>query len=151
MPPFEAQDPAFEERVRGSFARQPFMATLGARLTRVEPGAVDILLPYRPDLTQQHGFVHAGAVTSVVDSACGYAAFTLMPADAGVLSVEFKINLVAPARGDELIARGRVERPGRTLSTCRGEVMARTDGEEKLVAVMLATMMTVRGRDEVRG
>src|SRR6185503_7902077 len=98
MVEFQAQDPNFENRVRESFARQQLMQTLGATLTLVEPGAIEIELPYRIDLTQQHGFLHAGVIASVLDSACGYAAFSLMPADAEVLSVEFKINLLAPAR-----------------------------------------------------
>ncbi|HVT56845.1 MAG TPA: PaaI family thioesterase [Thermoanaerobaculia bacterium] len=149
--PFQPQDPDFAERVRASFARQPFMATLGARLARVASGEVDIELPFRGELTQQHGFMHAGVVTAIADTACGYAAYTLMPADAGVLSVEFKINLVAPAAGDTMIARGRVTRPGRTLTVCAGEVWAATGGEETLVAALLGTMMAVRGRLGIAG
>src|SRR5215510_8281625 len=113
---FAAVNPDFENRVRKSFARQAFMSTLGATLTRVEPGAVEIRLPIRPEVSQQHGFVHAGAVAAIGDSACGYAALSLMPADTGVLAVEYKINLMAPAVGEVLIARGRVLRAGRTLS-----------------------------------
>jgi uncharacterized protein (TIGR00369 family) len=150
-PAFQPQDPDFAERVRASFARQPFMATLGARLARVAAGEVDIELPFRGELTQQHGFMHAGVVTAIADTACGYAAYTLMPADAGVLSVEFKINLVAPAAGDTMIARGRVTRPGRTLTVCAGEVWAATGGEETLVAALLGTMMAVRGRPGIAG
>lgn len=145
-------DPAFAARVRASFARQPFMATLGACLTRVDPGEVEIELPFRDDLTQQHGFLHAGVVAALADTACGYAAFTLMPADAAVLSVEFKLNLLAPARGDRLIGRGRVLRAGRTITVCAGDVAAlEAGGEEKLVASMLATIMAVRGRPELSG
>jgi uncharacterized protein (TIGR00369 family) len=107
---------------------------------------VDVHLPFRAGLTQQHGFLHAGAMTAVVDSACGYAALTLMPADAAVLSVEFKVNLLAPGKGDRVVARGRVLRSGRTLTTCTGDVFAVERGEERLVLTMLATMMAVRGR-----
>ena len=142
-------DPAFAERVRRSFARQRLMATLGATLARVAPGEVEIALPFREELTQQHGFLHAGAVTSAVDSACGYAALTLMPAGAAVLTVEFKVNLLAPAEGERFLARGRVVRAGRTLSVCTGEVTAFRGAEEKTVALMTATVMTVRERAEL--
>lgn len=144
--PFEAQDPEFAPRVRESFARQAFMATLGARLARVEPGAVDIELPVREALTQQHGSVHAGAVASVLDSAAGYAAFSLMPAGAGVVSVEFKLNLLEPARGDSILAEGRVVRAGRTLFTCTAEAWATDGGERKRVALLQGTMMCLVGR-----
>jgi uncharacterized protein (TIGR00369 family) len=138
-------DPAFEERVHASFARQQLMATLGATLERVAPGEVAIRLPFRAANSQQHGFVHAGALTSIVDSACGYAALTLMPPGAAVLSIEFKVNLLAPAKGD-LVARGRVVKAGRTITVCEGQVVAREGDGEKLVATMSATMMTVRDR-----
>ncbi|MEO8575947.1 MAG: PaaI family thioesterase [Gemmatimonadales bacterium] len=108
-------------------------------------------LPIHPGLTQQHGFVHAGAIASIADSACGYAAATLMPADTGVLAVEFKINLMAPAAGELLIARGRVLRPGRTLTVCQADVVAVVGGAEKTVALLTATIMTVRDRPEVLG
>jgi uncharacterized protein (TIGR00369 family) len=143
----EPRDPAFEARVRASFARQAAMATLGAELVWVAPGEIDIVLPFRAELTQQHGFLHAGIVTSIADSACGYAALSLMPSDVAVLSVEFKINLLAPASGRRFIAQGRVLKSGRTLSVCQGNVLGVDDqGEEKLVATMLATIMTVRDR-----
>jgi uncharacterized protein (TIGR00369 family) len=141
VPTFTPEDPDFEARVRATFARQRYMATIGAELLRVAPGEVDIGLPFRADLTQQHGYLHAGVVTAIVDSACGCAAFTLMPADSGVVSVEYKVNLLAPSVGERMIARGRVLRPGRTLTVCSGEVVAVTAGEEKTVAAMLATMM----------
>lgn len=141
----------FESRVRSSFERQQFMATLGAALGRVEPGFVEIHLPITQALSQQHGFVHAGAVASIADSACGYAALTLMGADSGVLAVEFKINLMAPAAGESLVARGRVIRAGRTLSVCQAEVAAVTGEVEKDVALLVATIMNVRGRSEVAG
>jgi uncharacterized protein (TIGR00369 family) len=143
---FEPKDPAFEHRVRESYARQRLLTLMGASLERVAPGEVDIRLPFRPDLAQQHGFMHAGAMTSVVDTACGYAALTLMPPDAAVLSVEFKVNLLAPGEGEAVLARARVLKPGRTLTVVRGDVFAVRRGEEKLVATMLATMMAVRGR-----
>ncbi len=143
---FEAQDPRFEARVRESFARQAFMATLGARLARVAPGEVDIELPVAEALTQQHGSVHAGAVTSVLDSAAGYAALSLMPADAGVVSVEFKVNLLEPARGECIVAQGRVLRAGRTLFTCTADAWAVERGSRTRVAMLQGTMMCLVGR-----
>jgi uncharacterized protein (TIGR00369 family) len=144
MPAFEPQDPDFEARVRASFLRQQVMATLGAAMTRVAPGEVEIQLPFRPDLTQQNGFLHAGIVTTIVDSACGYAAYSLMPVGVNVLTVEYKVNLLAPALGTLFAARGRVIKPGRTITVCAGEVVATQHRVEQLVATMLATMMTVR-------
>jgi uncharacterized protein (TIGR00369 family) len=145
MPP---TDPNYEARVRASFAKQQFMATLGASMTTVQPGEVSIELPFRPDLTQQHGFLHAGVVTSIIDSACGYAALTLMPPDRAVLSVEFKVNLIAPAQGATFQARGRVVRAGRTLTVCTGDL--RVVGSESVIAMMQATMMAVEGRSDRR-
>jgi len=144
MPDFAPSDTDFEARVRASFARQRVMRTIGARLTRVAPGEVDIELPFREDLTQQHGYLHAGIVTTVVDSACGYAAMSLTPPGGEVLSVEFKINLLSPATGESLVARASVKRAGRNITVCVGDAFAVNDGREKLVATMLATMMTVR-------
>jgi uncharacterized protein (TIGR00369 family) len=132
--------------VRASFARQQFMATLGARLERIVPGEVVIALPFRPELTQQHGFLHAGTVTAVVDSACGYAALSLMEPGAAVLSVEFKVNLLEPAAGARFLAIGRVLRSGRTLSVCSGEMRAVRPEGDVVIAVMQATMMAVRDR-----
>jgi uncharacterized protein (TIGR00369 family) len=149
--PLTPQDPDFEPRVRASFANQPAMATIGARLVRVAPGEVDIELPFRADLTQQNGFIHAGILSAVMDSACGYAAFTLMPADAGVLSIEFKVNLLAPAQGERMIARGRVVRAGRTVSVCQGDAFAVREGQERHVATMTGTMMTVLPRANAAG
>jgi uncharacterized protein (TIGR00369 family) len=120
------------------------MQLMGARLVRVDAGAIDIELPFRADLTQQHGFLHAGVVTTMADSACGFAAFTLMPADAAVLTIEFKVNLLSPAKGDVLIATGRILRAGRNVTVCQGEAWMRTGDERKHVAQMLATVMTVR-------
>ena len=147
----EPRNPRYEQDIRGSFATQQLMATIGARLARVTAGEIEIRVPFRPELTQQHGFLHAGVVTSALDSACGYAAFSLMPEGAGVLTVEFKTNLVAPARGEELIARGRVVRAGRTITVCQAEASMLADGAETLVATMLATIMTVRDRPDVAG
>jgi uncharacterized protein (TIGR00369 family) len=146
MPAFVPQDEHFAARVRSSFERQRLMETIGARLTRVSAGEVEIELPFREDLTQQHGYLHAGIVTSIVDSACGYAAMSLTPAGADILSVEYKINLLSPAKGERMIARARVIRSGRNLVVCMGDVFAVLDGQEKLVATMLATMMTMRER-----
>ncbi len=139
-------DPNYATRVRASFEKQRLMTTLGAVLDVVEPGRVDIRLPFREDLTQQHGFLHAGAIASVADSACGYAALSLMPADAGVLSIEFKCNLLAPAMGDGIVARGSVIRAGKTGMVCRADVFSIMNGEEKLVAAMQGTMMVARDR-----
>ena len=137
-------DPA--ERVRSSFARQRLMQTIGAVLEDVTPGGVAIRLPFREDLTQQHGFLHAGVIASVADSACGYAALSLMPEDAGVLSIEFKVNMLAPAKGDSIIARAEVIRAGRNIMVCRADVYAVTGTDEKLCAAMQGTMMVVTGR-----
>lgn len=139
-------DPNFAERVRASFAKQRIMATMGAQVESIEAGRVALRLPFRDDLTQQHGFLHAGVIAALADSACGYAALTLMPSDAAVLSVEFKVNMLAPAKGDAIVARAEVIRPGKTIMVCRADVVALTGGEEKLVAAMQGTMMVVRDR-----
>jgi uncharacterized protein (TIGR00369 family) len=147
MPAPTPDVPEVAARVRASFERQAFMATLGARLEAVEPGQVIIELPFREDLTQQHGFLHAGVVSAIADSACGYAALSLMPAGTAVLSVEFKLNLMKPAAGELFRAVGKVIRAGRTLTVCGAEVSARDrEGGETVIAVMQATMMTVRDR-----
>lgn len=138
-----------EARVRASFARQGLMTTLGASLESVAPGAVEIVLVPSAAVSQQHGFVHAGAVAAIADSAAGYAALSLMPPGAGVLTTEFKINLTAPAAGDRLIARGRVIKAGRTLTLAQAEVFAEVGGPPKLVAFLTATLMTIDGRDGV--
>lgn len=140
---FDPADPDYESRVRAGFNLQQVMATIGARLTEVAPGEVFIELPFSPALTQQHGYLHAGIITSIVDSACGFAAFTLMPASAGVLTVEYKVNLLSPAKGELFIASGKVIKPGRTLTVCNGEVFAVDKGARKLIAIMQATMMAV--------
>src|SRR5580765_7420636 len=129
----QAEDPAFAERVRSSFGRQAFMMLLGATLERVEVGAVNISVPYRADLTQQHGYLHAAVTTAIADSACGYAALTLAPAGCEVLSVEFKVNLLRPAAGERFVAEGRVLKQGRTISVVQGEVFAASGGRSTQV------------------
>jgi len=136
-------DPAFESRIRSSFARQGLMKTIGAHLVKVAPGEVRIELPYSKDFTQQHGFIHAGILSTIADNACGYAAYTLMPADSEVLGVENKINFLAPAKGERFISIGRVVKAGRTLAVCSGEVWAVDNGKRTLVAVMQTTMMVL--------
>ena len=135
-----------EERIRSSFAKQGLMHTLGAALVSVSPGLVEIALIPGPAISQQHGFVHAGAVSAIADSAAGYAALSLMPPDRGVLTTEFKINLVAPAVGERIIARGKVVKAGRTLTLVQAEVFAEAAGRERLVALLTATMMALEGR-----
>lgn len=148
----DALDPHFDRRCRDSFARQPLMATLGIRIVEVASGKAVLSVKHRADLTQQHGFLHAGVVSAGLDTACGYAAFTLMPADAGVLTIEFKVNLLAPALGPELRFEAEVTKAGRTISVAdaRAYQLGAT-GERKLVASMTATLMAVIGRPDIRG
>jgi len=131
------------ERVRANFARQQFMKTLGAELVSVTPGAVEIGFPFRAELTQQDGFIHAGGIASVMDSACGYAALSVAPEGTDVLSIEFKINLLSPAVGERFLARARVKRTGRNITVCAADAFAVRGVEEKLIATMLATIMAV--------
>jgi len=149
MQPHDAQ---FAQRTRDSFAKQPAMATLGVTIDEIAAGRVVLAMAHRADLTQQHGFLHAGMVATALDSACGYAAFTLMPADAGVLTIEYKINLLAPARGPLLRFEAQVTKAGRTISVVDGQAFQFEAGGagRKLVATMTATIMTVTGRDDVR-
>ena len=149
MSAFQTVDAGFERRVRESFGRQGAMRLLGARLGIVEPGRVDIELPFREDLSQQHGFFHAGITSTVADSAGGYAGYTLFPADSSVLTVEFKINLVAPAHGEKLIATGRVKKPGRTLTICEFEVLVFRGASSKVCALGLQTLMCVQDRGDM--
>jgi len=135
-----------EERIRSSFAKQGLMGTLGATLITVAPGRVEIALNPHPAISQQHGFVHAGAVSAIADTAAGYAALSLMPPGRGVLTTEFKINLVAPAVGERILARGRVVKSGRTLTLTQAEVFAESGGQERLIALLTATMMAIEGR-----
>ncbi|HEY6086508.1 MAG TPA: PaaI family thioesterase [Burkholderiaceae bacterium] len=140
-------DPGFRQRVHDSFARQGVMHTLGATLEVADPGRVVIVMAHKPELTQQHGFVHAGIVSTALDSACGYAAFSLMAADAAVLTIEFKVNLLAPARGPWFRFEGQVVKGGRTISVVEGKAWQHeAGGAETLCATMTATVMTVQGR-----
>src|SRR5215831_18199233 len=144
----QPSNPEYAEHIRTSFARQAIMQLIGANLGRVEPGFVEITLPYREDLTQQHGYLHAGIVSTIADSACGYAALSLMPSDSEVLTVEFKVNLLRPAKGVSFVARSGVIKAGRTLSVVTADVFAVSDsGEEQLIATMQGTMICLKGRD----
>ena len=143
-------DPEFERRTRASFAKQGIMAHLGATLERVEPGRVEIALPFRAELSQQHGFFHAGVIATIADSAGGYAGFTLFPAEAGVLTVEFKINLLAAADGERAIAAGEVVRKGRTLTVCRLDAWVEKQGRRNHCATGMQTLMSVVGRAGVK-
>lgn len=136
-------DPDFERRVRASFDRQGAMRLIGARLGRLGPGYCSVELPYRDDLTQQHGYIHAGIVSAILDCAGGYAGFTLFPADASVLTVEYKLNLLAPATGERLVAEAEVVKPGRTLAITRGEVYAEREGKRTLCAIMQQTLIVM--------
>ena len=151
MSDFTANDPDFVARVRKSFDAQGLMAHIGARLTSVAPGACEIELPYSEEVSQQHGFFHGGAVGTIADVAGGYAAFSLMDADDGILTVEYKLNLMAPADGDLLVARGQVVRAGRTLTVARAEVGVVKNGVEVACAAMQQTLMRIVGRAEVGG
>ncbi len=145
---FKSLNPDFAARVRASFKRQAAMGLIGAEITMIEPGRVTIELPVRDDLGQQHGFVHGGVVGMIADSAGGYSAFTLMPADASVLTVEYKLNMLAPAQGERLIAVGSVLKPGRTLSIVRADVYAVASGKETLIAAMQQTLMVMHGMSD---
>ncbi len=147
---FQPKDPNFDQRVRASFARQGAMASLGIEIARVDPGRIELAMPYAPAFTQQHGFVHAGIIATALDSACGYAAFSLMPANAEVLTVEFKTNLLAPAKGERYLFRAHVVRPGRTLTVCEAQAFAlQADAGERLIATMTGTLMTLFERPGV--
>ena len=143
-------DPGFEARTRASFERQGAMTLIGARMTRVEPGRVEIELPYRPELSQQHGFFHAGMIAAIADSAGGYAGFTLFPPDAGVLTVEFKLNLIAAADGELAVAVGEVIRAGRTLTVCRLDAYVEKGGRRVHCATGTQTLMCLVGRAGVK-
>ena len=148
---FAPADADFADRVRASFARQQAMEFIGARLTRVEPGLVEIELPFRRELTQQHGYFHAGITATIADSAGGYAGYTLFPADSSVLTVEYKMNLLAPADGERLVATGRVVKSGRTLTVCELAVVAVKNGKETACAHGLQTLMCMHGRADDAG
>jgi uncharacterized protein (TIGR00369 family) len=151
MAVFEPKDPLFQTRVRDSFLRQGVMKTLDVEIVGLRPGEIDLAMPYASAFTQQHGFLHAGIVATVLDSACGYAAFSLMPADASILTIEFKTNLLAPARGARFLFKGKVVKPGRTITVCEGNAFAIDGGEEKLIATMTGTLMALFGRVGMSG
>ncbi len=152
MSAFVAPDTDFETRVREGFARQQVMATLGAELTRVTPGMVEIEMPYSKALTQQYGFLHGGIISAALDSACGFAAYSVMPADAAVLTIEFKVNLLAPGKGERFLFRGSVTKPGRTIVVADGQAYAFDGGgEARLIATMTGTMMSIVGREGLVG
>jgi len=148
MPGFEPRNPVYAQRVQSSFDRQQVMKLLGARLARLAPGECDIELPFKAELTQQHGYFHGGIIGTIADSAGGYSAFTLMPEDSSVLTVEYKMNLLAPGDGELLIARGRVLKSGRTLVVARIDVVVVKGGRETLCATLLETLMTMHGRPD---
>ena len=143
---FEPRNPAWEKKSREIFERQSFMRMIGARIAALSPGTCDLELPYRDDLCQQNVFLHGGVITSIADTSCGIASSTLLSPDAGILSVEFKYNVMAPAAGERFIARGRVVRPGRTLTIAESAVFAVKDGVETEIGRMLATMMFLEGK-----
>lgn len=143
-------DPSFEQRVRTSYSRQSAMRLIGAALERVAHGEVEIVLPASPELLQQHGYVHGGMIGAVLDTACGFASLSTMPPGVGVLTVEYKINFLAPATGERFRMVGRVRKPGRTLTFAEADAYALREGRERLIATMTATMMTIAHRDEVR-
>ena len=146
MSAFQVQDPDYEERVRRTFANQPALGTFGITLARIEPGALELRMLYDARLSQQNGFLHGGVVSAALDTACGLASYTLMPAQADILTVEFKINLLAPAKGQTFRFVGNVVKPGRTLVVSEGHAYASNDGREKLIATMSATMITMVSR-----
>ncbi|MEQ8308470.1 MAG: PaaI family thioesterase [Hoeflea sp.] len=147
----EKPDENFRNRVATSFAKQEVMRTIGAELASVDYGIVEIEMPFRADLTQQHGFLHAGILSTALDSACGYAALSVMPPDAAVLTIEFKINLLSPGKGSRFLFRGEVTKPGNTIIVSDGRAYALADGPAKLIASMTGTMMVVRGREGIEG
>lgn len=148
MSDFQPRNPDFEARTRDSFSRQTFMSHLGADLVRVDPGHVEMRLPYQEFLCQQHGYFHGGVIGTLADNAGGYAAFSLMAAEDTVLTVEYKMNIMAPGEGDALIAVGTVVKPGRTLTISEARIYSEIDGRRKLCATALCTLMTMAGRPD---
>jgi uncharacterized protein (TIGR00369 family) len=147
---FEPKDPQFQARVAASFEKQGAMKTLGVEIIALSPGEIELGMPYSANYTQQHGFIHAGVIATVLDSACGYAAFSLMPEDAAILTVEFKINLLAPAQGERFLFKGEVVKAGRTITVCEGRAYAVGGGEERLIATMTGTLMALFNRAGVK-
>jgi len=148
MSGFKPQNPAFEARVRDSFARQPFMDYIGATLDVLEPGYCELHLACREELTQQHGFTHGGVLATIADSAAGYAAFSLMPAESSVLTVEYKLNIMRPGVGDKMIAKATVIKPGRNITVVGSDVYGVKDGEEVLCVASIQTLMALHGRED---
>jgi uncharacterized protein (TIGR00369 family) len=146
LPRFEPKNPDYRAVATATFDRQPAMRTLGMSIARLEAGEVDLAMPYSQALTQQNGFVHAGVIAAGLDTACGIAAFTLMPADSDILTVEFKTNLLAPARGERFVFRAHVVKPGRTLTVCDAQAFAEHNGVENLIATMTGTLMALPRR-----
>jgi uncharacterized protein (TIGR00369 family) len=146
MPRFEPKNPDYRSVAAATFERQQAMRTLGITIARLEPGEVDLSMPYSAEFTQQNGFVHAGIITAGLDNACGIAAFTLMPSGSDILTVEFKTNLLAPAKGDRFAFRAHVVKPGRTLTVCEARAFAQTGGTETLIATMTGTLMALPQR-----
>lgn len=147
----KSQDPNFAHRVRASFARQQVMQTLAVEIVRLAPGEIELAMPSAPAFTQQHGFIHAGIISTVLDSACGYAAFSLMPVEAAVLTVEFKINLLAPAKGNRFTFHAEVVKPGKTLTVCEGRAYSSDpDSEQRLIATMTGTLMAIFDREGLK-
>lgn len=149
-PAFSAPDPGFREKVSASFNAQSTMHTLGMSLARVEPGEVDIDFAHAPHICQQHGFIHGGVMAAALDTACGFAALSLMPAGSGVLTVEFKMNCLSPGKGERFRAQGRVRKAGRTITLVEADLFGETGGQQRLVATMTATMIRLDDRDDVR-
>ncbi|MCA6124393.1 PaaI family thioesterase [Bradyrhizobium sp. WSM 1704] len=148
MSSFAPKNPDYHAAATATFAQQRAMQTLGISIARLEPGEVDLAMSYAPEFTQQNGFVHAGVITAGLDNACGIAAFTLMPEGSDILTVEFKTNLLAPARGERFLFRGVVVKPGRTLTVCDGKAYAVQDGAKTLVATMTGTLMALQRREQ---
>ena len=139
----------YKEKVIESFNRQGMMKTINASILAIRPGEIELEFPYQSNLTQQHGFIHAGVVSTVLDTACGYAAFSLMPENAAVLTIEFKVNLLSPAKGERFRAVGKVKKPGKNITVKEGELFSHVEGEQKTVATMVATIMSVYDREGV--
>ena len=151
MPRFEPKNPDFRAVATATFERQQAMRSLGISIARLEPGEIELTMPYSADFTQQNGFVHAGVITAALDTACGIAAFSLMPAGVDILTVEFKTNLLAPAKGERFVFRAHVVKPGRTLTVCEARAYAVSDGTESLIATMTGTLMAMVPRNPSAG
>ena len=145
---FEVVDSNYESKVIDSFSRQPFMAFIGAKMVKIQPGYCEIILPYKSEISQQHGFFHGGIIGTIADNCGGYSAYSLMPADCSVLTVEYKLNLIASGLGEQLVGRGQVVKSGRTLTTCRSDVFVIKDGVEKQCATSIVTLITMRGKSD---